>query len=322
MNDTVTLTPEQIADLLSPHDLGELKLREPMSDHITMRVGGPADVFLIPRDRDALKKAVRIIREHKLPWLALGNGSNLLVRDGGFYGVVISLKCLDKMEILDEAQGRVFVEAGVHMTRLIRAGVEAGFEQIWMLGGIPGTLGGAVRMNAGTRYGEIQAVIESIEVMSLAGTVKTIPRAELEFAYRTLTLAKDRIVLGATLVFGHADPEQVRSKHKEVMKYRSDTQPLTLPSVGSVFRNPPPNARGEAAAAGKLIELSGLKGVRVRGAQISDKHANWIVNVGGAKCSDVLTLVRMIKDRVKHDHGVHLELEAKVVGREAEEPGA
>lgn len=314
------LSPEQLAALLQPLDLGELRLREPMSEHTTMRVGGPADVFLIPRDREALKRAVRVIREHKLPWLAVGNGSNLLVKDGGFYGVVISLKCLDKLDILDPEQGRVFVESGVHMTRLIRTGVDLGFEQIWMLGGIPGTLGGAVRMNAGTRYGEIQQVIESIEVMSLAGTVKTIPRAELAFSYRTLVLAKDRIVLGATLVFGRGDAEEIRVKHKDVMKYRSDTQPLTLPSVGSVFRNPPPNHRGEVTAAGKLIELSGLKGVRVRGAQISEKHANWIVNVGGAHCSDVLALVRMIKDRVKHDHGVQLELEAKVVGRELEEP--
>lgn len=309
-------TPESLAEALSSLEVGEIRLREPMSEHTTMRVGGPASVFVLPKDRDALKRVVRHLREHKIPWLALGNGSNLLVRDGGFHGVIISLKKLDKLEVLDADAGRIFAEAGVHMTRLIRTGVELACENIWILGGIPGTLGGVVRMNGGTRYGEIQQVIESIEVMSAAGVVKVIPRAELSFSYRTLVLGKDKIILGATLVFGKGDGDAIRAKLKEVMGYRTETQPLTLPSVGSVFRNPPPNHRGEVTAAGKLIELCGLKGVRIRGAQISEKHANWIVNVGGARCGDVLALVRMVKDKVKHDHGVNLELEARVVGHD------
>lgn len=309
-------TPEQLLELLHGLKVGEVQARVPMREHTTMRVGGPADAFVTVESREGLRKLLRTLREHKIPWMVLGNGSNLLVRDGGLDGVVISLKRLDRLDVLDAEAGRISVDAGVHITRLVRTGVELSLDRIWILGGIPGTLGGAIRMNAGTRYGEIQEVVESIEVISAAGVLKTIPRAELKFAYRTLELSKDRLVLGATLCFGKGDAEAIRARHKEVMGYRADTQPLTLPSVGSVFRNPPPRSNGDVVAAGKLIELSGLKGVRVRGAQISEKHANWIVNVGSASCSDVLALVRLIKDKVKQDHGVSLELEAKVFGHD------
>jgi UDP-N-acetylmuramate dehydrogenase len=314
-------TPEGLAAELRTLEPGELRVREPMSDHTTMRVGGPADVFVVPRDREALSRVVKHLRDRKIPWMAIGNGSNLLIRDGGVAGAVISLKALDRLEVLDVEAGRVFVEAGVHMTKLIRTGLEHGFEQVWFLSGIPGTLGGAVRMNAGTRYGEIQQVIESILVMTGAGNLQEIPRDALKFAYRTLELAKDRIVIGATLALGRGDAEALRAKHREVMAYRTGTQPLALPSVGSMFRNPEAGEkdREPPPAAGRLIEECGLKGVRVRGARISEKHANWIVNVGDAKTVDVLTLIRLIRDRVKQERGVTLELEAKVVGREEAE---
>lgn len=312
----VTMTPEGLAEALHRLDVGELRVREPMREHTTMKVGGPADVFVIPSSRDALKRAVRFARDHKVPWLALGNGSNLLVRDGGLEGLVFSLKGLDQLDILDEETGRVRADAGVPMAKLIRVGLEHSFAGVWHLGGIPGTVGGAVRMNAGTRYGELESVLESVEVMSAAGVVKHYARADLQFGYRTCSLPKDKLILGATLVLGKGDAEELRAKHKEVMGYRSNTQPLTFPSVGSVFRNPPPAKNGDVMAAGKLLELSNLKGVRIRGAQISEKHANWIVNVGNARCADVLALVRLMKDKVKQEHGVVLELEAKVVGRE------
>lgn len=318
MSDPVSWTPASLAHAISALKVGEVQACVPMKDHTTMRVGGPVDVFVTVERRDGLRTLVRYLREHKVPWLVLGNGSNLLVKEGGLEGVVISLKRLDRLDVLDAEAGRIFVEAGVPITRLVRSGLELALDQIWILGGIPGTLGGAIRMNAGTRYGEIQQVVESIELVSGAGVQKTVPRAELKFGYRTLELPKDRLVVGATLVFGRGDAETIRARHKEVMGYRSDTQPLTLPSVGSVFRNPPPKTDGDVVAAGKLIELSGLKGVRVRGAQISEKHANWIVNVGNATCTDVLALVRLIKDKVKQDHGVQLELEAKVVGRDVQ----
>lgn len=310
------MTPDVLAEALGKLDVGELRVREPMREHTTMKVGGPADVFVVPSSREALKRAVRFAREHKVPWLALGNGSNLLVRDGGLEGIVFSLKGLDQLDILDADLGRVRADAGVPMARLIRVGLENSFEGVWHLGGIPGTVGGAVRMNAGTRYGELESVLESVEVMSAAGMVKTYARTDLEFGYRSCSLPKDKLILGATLLLGKGEGESLRTKHREVMSYRSNTQPLTFPSVGSVFRNPPPNKNGEVMAAGKLLELSNLKGVRIRGAQISEKHANWIVNVGNARCADVLALVRLMKDKVKQEHGVVLELEAKVVGRE------
>lgn len=308
-------TPEELAKALAELEPGELRVREPMADHTTMRVGGPADVFVIPEDRQALSRVVRRLRDRKIPWLAVGNGSNLLVRDGGLAGVVLSLKKLDEVDILDLETGRVYAEAGVHMTKLIRVGLEHGFDQVWFLSGIPGTVGGAVRMNAGTRYGEIQQVIEAVTVMTPSGELKEVARADLRFSYRTLELAKDRLVVGATLRLGRGDAEELRAKHREVMGYRTSTQPLALPSVGSVFRNPPSPDPERPLAAGRLIEECGLKGVRVRGAQISEKHANWIVNVGDARCEDVLTLIRLIKEKVKQERGVNLELEAKVVGR-------
>lgn len=317
--------PIEIKKLLEELDIGTVLLDEMMSEHTTMKVGGPADVFVFVRDISSLSKILPILKKEKIPWMIIGNGSNIIVCDGGIEGVVLSLKKIDNFEILDLEKGIIYADTGLPITKLVRLGIENGFELSWILSGIPATVGGAVRMNAGTRYGEIQQCISSVSLMSLSGELKEINRANLKFSYRMLDIPKDKIVVGATFVFGKGDIEGLKKLHKEAMQYRSSTQPLTYPSCGSVFKNPVNVNNGKintsksskkAKSAGYLIEASGLKGVRIHGAQISEKHANWIVNVGDAKSSDIMSLIRLIKEKVKQDHNINLELEVKVVGRQ------
>ena len=311
-------TPESLGEALAKLDVGPVSIREPMADHTTIKVGGPADAFVVIRDLDALSRTLRYLHQAKIPWLLVGNGSNLIVRDGGIAGAVLHPRGIDALDLSRVAEGRIRAEAGVPLTKIVRIGLEHAFDRIWLLAGIPGSVGGAVWMNAGTKYGEIQEVIESVEVMSPSGNIRVIEREALTFSYRKLHLPRNRLIVAVNLRFETGHAEKIREKHREVMTYRSMTQPLTFPTVGSVFRNPPPGKDGTPVYAGSLIEACGLKGVRVRGAQISSKHANWIVNVGNAKAADILTLIRLMRDRVKREHGVKLELEAKVVGRNPE----
>lgn len=304
-------TPEEMAEVLQALDVGEIRLREPLAPHTTLKVGGPADLWVKVSSLAALQRLLKETRRRKVAVTVLGNGSNLLVRDGGVGGVVVSLKGLEGYQVLDESRGLVEVESGVPMARFIREGLERGFEAVWFLTGIPGTLGGALRMNAGTRYGEIAAVVQAIKVVSAGGRLQEIPKEHLTFGYRTLALDPGGVIVSGVLELGLApDGEALRQKYREVLDYRSSTQPLQLPSCGSVFRNPP------REAAGRLIEDCGLKGVRIRGAQVSEKHANWIVNVGEATASDVLLLMKLVHERVRDMKGIELIPEVHVIGRE------
>lgn len=303
---------EALAEALRAAEGGEIRVDEPMSRHTTLKVGGPADVLVFPPDEAAVARVLAVARRLKAPVTLVGNGSNLLVRDGGIEGVALSLKGLDGMEILDDAVGRVRAGAGVPMARLIRLGLEQGYEGIWFLTGIPGTVGGALRMNAGTRHGEIARVVDGVRILTSRGVIKDIEKDALQFEYRQLHLDAGSVILSGLLTLGRAeDPAEIRRLHRDVLEYRSATQPLQLPACGSVFRNPPKDA------AGRLIEQAGLKGVRIRGAQVSEQHANWIVNVGGATATDVLLLMRLLHERVLEASRVELHPEVVVVGVDA-----
>lgn len=302
-------TPEDLAELLEAEGLGEVRVREPMSRHTTLKVGGEADVFLIPEGADSLKRLMSFARKLKAPVTPIGNGSNLLVRSGGLPGIAVSLKGLTGLEILNPEEGLLRVEAGVPMNRLIREGLAAGFEGVWYLTGIPGTVGGALYMNAGTRHGEIEQVVREVTWLSRGGRVTTSPREELDFSYRHLDLPKGAVIVEGLLALGVAeDIDALKAQRREVLDYRMATQPLQTPSCGSVFRNAP------EGAAGRLIDEAGLKGVRVRGAQVSEQHANWIVNVGDATPEDILTLMQLVYDKVLEIHRVKLIPEVQVVG--------
>lgn len=291
----------------------EIHLDEGMAAHTTYRVGGPAAVFAEVRSRAGLAALLALCAEHELPWLVVGNGSNVLFADAGFDGVVLHLRGgeLDRIEVTRDALGRGVhrLEAGaaVSITRLLRAAKEAEIAGVECLGGVPGTVGGAVVMNAGTVMGEVADSLEAAEVVCGAEGPRWLPAAELGLSYRHSELPPGSVVTGARFGCRDADPA-MRARLDEVLAYRKRTQPLTQPSCGSVFANPP----GDHA--GRLIEAAGLKGRCVGGAQVSEQHANWIVNTGRATASDVRALIELCVAEVRRQHGVALRHEVRLLG--------
>ena len=280
----------------------------PMSRHTSLRVGGPADALASPADRNELAGLLRLCRRHALPVTLLGSGFNMLVRDAGLEGVVIQLKKLRGLE--QRGARRVFAEAGVSHASLTRFCVERGLAGLEFGCGIPGSVGGWVAMNAGIGSRELKDVVLEIELMNVEGACTSLPREVLDFGYRELRgLARGSVIVSALLEVSPSEPARVRAEVDRLLARRADTQPLDVPSCGSVFRNP----AGDFA--GRLIEQAGLKGERIGGAEISPVHANFIANVGGATAADVLGLIELARKRVRELHGVDLETEVKIVGR-------
>lgn len=284
----------------------EIRRDEPMARHTSLKVGGPAEVMAFPRQPEALHEILRSARAVKASLFFLGGGTNLLVKDGGIGGLVIKLSRFNQIE---EDGERVYVEAGVPCPRLIRFSLEKGLSGLEFAYGIPGTLGGMIVMNAGTPEGEIAQVVERVKVMTLAGQIVEIGRDEIEFGYRSSRLPPG-IVLGGRLKLKKAKRGEIQERIVRYMKRRNATQPIHLPNAGSIFKNPP----GDHA--GRLIEAAGLKGTRLGDAQISDKHANFIVNRGKATARDVLRLIKLIGRTVEEQTGITLELEIRIVGRD------
>jgi UDP-N-acetylmuramate dehydrogenase len=282
---------------------------EPLSDWTSLRVGGPADAFVRIESRVELALLVGFCRAHALPLFVLGGGFNTLVRDGGLRGVVARLGGL--REVALDARGCVRAEAGASHAQLTRFAAERGRAGLEFGIGIPGTIGGWVAMNAGTREREVKDVVASVELFDPAeGQVRELARSELHFAYRRVDLPPGSVVLAASFATTPDDPDAIRERQKKGLAQRRATQPIDQPSCGSVFVNPP----GDFA--GRLIEAAGLKGAREGGAAISELHANFIVNLGGARAGDVLRLIERAREAVRARFGVALETEVKIVGAE------
>lgn len=285
---------------------------EPLAPHTTYKIGGPADFVIEVATRAALPATLAELAAAGIPWTVLGNGSNVLVSDAGVAGAVLVLTGEHTAVSLERGalgpgKHRVVIGAGASMTRLMRLAKEESLSELWALAGIPGTLGGAVRMNAGTRYGELSQVLVSAELCGADG-YRSVPNDRLGLAYRRSELPAGAVVASVELAVGDADAT-MRDKLDEVLAYRKATQPLHLPSCGSVFANPP----GDAA--GRLIEQVGLKGAREGGAEVSTQHANWIVNHGGATARDVHALIVRCRRAVAERFGVALHPEVQLVGR-------
>jgi UDP-N-acetylmuramate dehydrogenase len=282
----------------------------PMARHTSLRVGGPADALAEPRDREELARLLALCAEAGIPHWVLGKGFNLLVLDGGIEGVGIRLTRFRRIE---ERPGGCQAEAGVSHRQLTRFCVEHGLAGLEFGAGIPGTLGGWLAMNAGVPEREIGDAVHEVEVMSPTGQrVARLPREALEFRYRALRgLAPGSVLLGARLETVKADPSGVRTEVERWLAKRAATQPVSVPSCGSVFKNPP----GDHA--GRLIEAVGLKGERIGGAQITTLHANFIANLGRARATDVLALIERARERVAQEFGVELEPEVRILGRAA-----
>ena len=267
-------------------------------------IGGAARYFIEPRSVDELKDVVRRCRENDVPMYVMGSGANLLIDDAGVKGAVIRLTQGEFAE-LTLIDGGVRVGAGFDMGKLVLRCVREGLSGLECLTGVPGSIGGCVRMNAGGAFGDIGNVVQSVQVMTEAGDVFTRHHDDLAFAYRSTNITS-RFILQAEFRLGEEDPHQILKQVKQIWIYKKNTQPLGSRNAGCIFKNP----RG--ISAGALIDRAGLKGKRVGGAHVSEKHANFILADEGTKASDVLKLINLIRDSVYEKNGVYLELEIEV----------
>lgn len=284
---------------------GTVRFHAPLKDYTSFHIGGPADVLVEPADVDDVVRLVRQAREQKLPVFVVG-GTNLLIRDQGIRGVVVSLA---KLRGIREEPGAVlYAEGGVGMPTLIGYAIRRSLAGLEWAAGIPGTVAGCVVMNAGTRLGEMKEAVKAVRIVTPAGEVIERSAGDIEFGYRRATLPAG-IVVGVWLQLKPGVRSDIEKVVKDYLRYRRDTQPLTLPSAGCVFKNPPNDS------AGRLVESAGLKGARVGDAQVSEKHANFIVNRGNASAKDVLALIQKVRGQVARKTGVKLDLELKVVGQ-------
>lgn len=280
---------------------------EPMKKHTTFRVGGPADYFVVPRTKEEVKELISLCKEFDMPYYVLGNGSNLLVGDKGYRGVIIQVyKEMNQIEVDGE---NIKVQAGALLSRIGNVALEAELAGFEFAAGIPGTMGGAVVMNAGAYGGEMKDILVSATVLTPEGEIITLTNEELELGYRTSIIAKKSyIVLEAVVALQKGDKEAIKARMDELRTQRTTKQPLEYPSAGSTFKRP------EGYFAGKLIQDAGLRGFQVGGAQVSEKHCGFVINKENATAADVLELMNQVATIVKDKFGVELEPEVKRLG--------
>lgn len=280
---------------------------EPLSEHTTFEIGGPADLYVMPEDIDELRDVIDLCREKDLPFFVLGRGSDLLVSDEGYRGVIVGLA--DGLTGVDVDEKEMTCEAGVTLKEAAEMACELGLTGLEFACGIPGTVGGACFMNAGAYDGCMADVIESVRVITPEGDVRQYGVDELVFGYRQSRIREEGlIVLSATFKLHHGDPEDIRAKMDDLTARREEKQPLDKPSAGSTFKRP------EGYFAGKLISDAGLRGYQVGGAAVSTKHAGFVVNLGGATAADVRAVIEHVQDEVERQYGVRLEPEVRFLG--------
>ena len=307
-NEKVNNLREEIIKRLEQTVESDRFLREePMKKHITFRVGGPAACFLTPSTKEQIREILHICQEEKTPYFILGNGSNLLVSDQGFDGVV--LQVYKNMNQVTVEGAHLRVQAGALLSATARKALEAGLTGMEFAAGIPGTMGGAAVMNAGAYGGEMKDILESVTVLTPEGEQKELNNEELQLGYRTSVVKeKGYIVLEAVLSLKKGDPEAIKSRMDELKEQRVTKQPLEYPSAGSTFKRP------EGYFAGKLIQDAGLRGYQVGGAQVSEKHCGFVINKENATAKDVVDLIHDVQRIVYEKFQVQLETEVKFLG--------
>lgn len=282
-------------------------INEPMSKHTTFRIGGPADYFVCPRTINEVQKIIHLCNEMDMPFYLLGRGSNLLVGDKGFRGVII---CLYKqMEKIEVSGTRIKAQAGALLIKVANEACKNGLSGLEFAGGIPGTLGGAVVMNAGAYGGEMKDVLEEVTVLTKEGELLVLNKEELELGYRTSIVGrKEYIALEVVLNLKEKDKEEIRAYMDELREQRVKKQPLEYASAGSTFKRP------VGHFAGQLIEQSGLRGFQVGDAQVSEKHCGFVINRGNATATDIVNLMNQVSEKVEEKFGIVLEPEVKKLG--------
>jgi UDP-N-acetylenolpyruvoylglucosamine reductase len=296
-----------LGEHLSPGSM--VRLDEPLARRTTLRVGGPADVYVEPASEKDLALVLRLARREGFPVMLLGRGSNLLIRDGGIRGVVISLAQPSFCEVRVEGM-RLHCGAGVKLKKIAQIARDSGIGGLEFMEGIPGSLGGAMRMNAGAMGSATFDFVEEVRFMSLDGEVKSLPAGKVDAQYRQCALFRDHVALGALLEGRPASREEIGEKMGVYSQKRWNSQPAA-PSAGCIFKNP------LTTPSGKLIQELGLKGTRVGRAVVSDVHGNFIVNEGGATAREVLELIEVIKERARTLRGIELHTEVEIVGEDA-----
>lgn len=285
---------------------GRILFDAPMRQFTSMKVGGPADCLLFPKDVDELRRAVRYAMRKRIPLLILGKGTNLIVRDKGVHGWVISLAQGMKKIVVDGEM--VEAEAGLLLQRLVQVSIRKGLTGLEPFFGIPGTVGGGLAMNAGAWGAELKDILLSMTLMKEDGEVVERPRSKLRFSYRGLVIPPSWIILKGRFRLKKGKKEEILERVKSYSEMRKKKQPLDYASAGSIFKNP------KEGPAGKWIEGAGLKGFRIGQAMVSDRHANFIINLGKAKAEEVIRLMEIVEAKVYQEKGISLEREVKVVG--------
>ncbi len=290
---------------------GKVSFDVSMAKYTSLGVGGRADVLASPEDEEDLRVIIQFAKERAIPYFVLGRGTNVIVRDGGLRGIVISLRRgFREVNIIGRGDEDVLVSAGAggDLRRLVQFAKQENLTGLEAFTGIPGTVGGALAMNAGAFGSEMKDMVRSVALMGESGSVMVKQRGDLRFEYRNLVLPKGSVILSCVLGVRDAEEEEIAAKLKNVQRLRSQSQPWNVPTAGSIFKNP------EGTSAGQLIDELGLKGYRIGDARISDKHANFIINEGDATAAEVLALMAFIRDEVYEKRGIRLTPEAQVIG--------
>lgn len=302
------MIPHDIADLFSQSTKGKFRLLEPMKNHTSFKVGGPCDLFFQPEGLEDLKKGLELANKHNIPYFILGGGNNILVADEGISGIAIKLgNSFAKFEFHKDT---VLAGAALSNSVFLQKAVEKEIEGFEFLAGIPGTLGGALIMNAGTYLGDMAKVIKEATFFTKDCEFKTLKKDEMGLTYRNSNIPRNWIVLELIFTAVSGKREEIVEKIRQLKKRRNESQPLTYPNAGSIFKNP---SVGDHAW--KLIDSVGGRGLRVGDAEVAEKHANFIINLNNAKAADVAALMEELIDRVEKKHGIRLEPEVKLVGR-------
>ena len=301
------MSDEIVTRLINITGKDNVRINEPMKNHTTFKIGGPAQYYVTPESVTQIQEVVSLCKDKNIPLHVIGNGSNILVGDDGVDGVVLALfNTFSDYEIKDNV---ITAQAGMSLIKMAVIALREGLTGLEFASGIPGSVGGAVYMNAGAYDGQMKDVVTSVTVLDEAGNIRILGRDELDMGYRTSAVAKhNMIVLQVIIELKTGDKEQIKDRMNQLSELRKQKQPLEYPSAGSTFKRP------EGYFAGKLIADAGLKGYSIGGAAVSEKHAGFVVNMGGATAKDVVELTDYIKKRIIEQFGVTLELEIKKIG--------
>ena len=299
---------ELIRHLYEVIDRTNILIDEPMKNHTSFKVGGPADILVTPEDTLEVQAIIKICNKNKVKYYLIGNGSNLIVRDGGIRGVVIKLTKLEKIEV---EGNKIVAQSGASLQSVAQLALDNALKGMEFASGIPGSIGGAAAMNAGAYDGEMSMILESMLAINSDGELINLTNGEMELSYRSSAILKhEYAVVKVTLSLHEGDKEVIKARMDTLAKKRSDIQPLEYPSAGSTFKRP------EGYFSGKLIQDCDLKGVSIGGAQVSEKHSGFIINKKDASAKDILDLIALVQDKVKSKFGVELTTEVRIWGED------